>query len=189
MPLDPAKPVQQAKIPAGTVLFEAGQKATMLCLVHDGEIAAASRFSRNAVRRLYNLGANTSPGFGAVLMSEEYPTRIVATKDSVISAFPVRGAFTALILGKLNVGMLAVRSLLNEVALTRQAIQKCGSFLGQIQKSSDNLSLAYYRANPGTFKAEVTAPGAGIAIDPVLPAAKVLVQHFQENGGEIPEPI
>src|SRR5690349_3076361 len=133
MALDPAKPVQQAKIPAGTVLFEAGQKASMLLLVHEGEIAAASRLTRNAVRRLYNLGSNTVPGFGSLLLSQEYPTRIIATKDSVISAFPVRGAFSALILGKLNVGMLAVRSLLNEVALTRQAIQKYAALLAQVQ--------------------------------------------------------
>ncbi len=189
MPLDPSKPLQQAPVKAGTILLEAGAKASMLILVHQGEVVTANRLHRNGIRKFYPLGANTAPTFSSLVVGSDIPVRLIALKDSVISAFPVRGAFSSLILGKLNVGMLAVRSVLNEIVQANQAIQRLSSFMGQIQKVQDNLFIAYYRANPAAFKAEQSAPTSGSVVDPIIPSARVIIQEYQDNGGELPDPL
>ncbi len=186
MALEPGKPLQQTKLPAGTVLFEAGQTPQMLCIVHQGEFAAVSR-NAEARRKLYTAGTNSTPGFASLILNEPYPCRFVTTApDSLVSAFPVRGNFTNLILGKLNVGIMAARSLIQETLQAHAMIKKLASYLEMIQITSDNMSIAYYRCNQNAFSAPAVG---GDAIDHVMLSARVLLSEFQQNGGTIPEPI
>ena len=187
MPLDPQKPVQQSKIPAETVLFEAGQSAQMLCLIHQGEVGIVSKNS-GSKSRIYSLGANSTPGFASLILEEPYPFRIKANTECVISAFPVRGNFQNLILGKLNVGMLAARSLMQEIIASHGMIKKNTELLGLAQKIADNFSIAYFRCNPNAFQ-DNQAAASGDAIDPVMSSARFLLAEFQQNGGVIPEPM
>ena len=185
MALDPSKPLQSAPLSPGEVLFEAGQAPRMLCLLHKGEVTAYSRVS-GVQKRLYVLGGNSAPGFGPLLTQSTHPVTLVVTKDSAVSAFPVKGNFTQLILGKLNVGMMAARSLLQETIQSFNVIKKYAAFLSMLQKCNDNLAIAYFKASPGAF--EQTMMG-GEAYDPVMPAAKFTVGEFRQNGGEIPDRI
>ena len=185
MALDPAKALQQAKIPAGTVLFEAGKAATMLWMVHEGEVT----LREPSGRKLYNLGPSSVPGFSALMLQKPYAASYTASKDTVISAFPVNpaGNYNSLVLGKLNVGIAAARSMVQEAILSRKTFVAASEFGGEIQKAIDNLSLAYYKLNPGAFQ---QAPGGGgQVLDPVVPQTRVLLEEFQSSGGEIPDII
>ncbi|MBL8020187.1 MAG: cyclic nucleotide-binding domain-containing protein [Leptospirales bacterium] len=183
MALDPQKALQQAKIPAGTVLFEAGRPPSMLWVVHEGEITLKSASGK----RLYNLGANSTPGFAALLTRRPLGATYVTAKDSLISAFPVNpaGNFNTLVLGKLNVGILAVRSLMQEVLVSRKTFGTISEFAADLLKSIDNLCLTYYKLNPGAFEGQA----GGQILDPLVPQTKVLIDDFTSNGGEIPETI
>ncbi len=187
MALDPATPVQQKTMPSGTVLFEAGKTPKMICLLHQGEAGVFSKYNPN--KKLYNLGGNSSPGFANLLTQTAYSGRVVLTADSVVSAFPAQGAFSALILGKLNVGMLAVRSLLNELAQAHTSVKRLGQLMAMLQKCNDNLALAYYHCNANAFEHPPAELGPAEALDPVMPSAKVVIGEFRQNGGEIPESI
>lgn len=191
MAVNQAKPFQNATIKAGQEILATGQPAAMLILLHEGEVSYFSRAADGSKRKLYSLGNNTAPGFNALVTGAEYASTIIATRDSRMSGFPVKGNFSSLIMGKLNVGMITARSLLQEVVATYNTIKKLSQFLVGIQRTVDNASIVYYRANPDVFKQpEGGMPaGDGAMIDPVLSAIKVLVAEFQENGGQIPEPV
>lgn len=184
MALDPRTPVQQAKMPAGTVLFEAGKSAGMLCVLHEGEVTLRTP----AGRKLYTLGNNTTPGFAALLLRRPYAATYTTARDSVISAFPVNpaGGFNALVLGKLNVGIMAARSLLQEAMMLRKSYDATTEFAGELLRAIDNLCLSYSRLNPGAFQSQ---PAQGAVLDPIVPQAKVLIDDFQSSGGEMPEII
>lgn len=185
MALEPSKPLQQQKAAAGTVLFDAGRASEMLCILHQGEAGVFSRYDEK--KRLYTLGANTTPGFGALLTGKAHPAKIVLTQDSVISAFPAQGSFSKLILGKLNVGMIAVRSLLQETVQAYTSVRRHSSLMAMLQKCNDNLAIAYYKANPNGFENAPAGMGPPEALDPVMPAAKVVVGEYKQNGGTIPD--
>ena len=190
MAVNQAKPFQNAVIKAGQEVLAAGQKAGMLVLLHEGEVSYFTRAADGTNRKIYSLTNNTAPGFNALVSGVEYPCSIVATKDSRMSGFPVKGNFSSLIMGKLNVGMITARSLLQEVVQSYNTIKKLSQFLVGIQRTVDNTSIVYYRANPDVFKQpEEDMPVGEAIIDPVLSAIKVLVAEFEENGGQIPEPV
>lgn len=186
MALDLSKPLQQAKIPAGTMLYNPGAQPAALTLLHQGEIQCVNRFDKSGKRKLYSLGPNSVAGFAQLLLGQPLPCGLRVTQDSVISSFPVRGAFQNLILGKLNVGMMAVRSLMTETMQAQQAVRGLAAYLTQILRANDNLSLAYYRCNPEVFKTQ-GHEGAGDVIDPALTAARMVVADFQQNGGQLPQ--
>ena len=187
MPLEPGKPLQQQKVEPGTVLFQSGQAASMLCLLHKGEVGIQIPGHKTPA---YRLGDNTCPGFAALLRREKYETNFVVTKPSVISAFPVKRdqGFQGLVLGKLNVAMLAVRTVAQEIMQSLQAIKQMEDFSAYLQKTLDNMALAYYRCNPQVFQNQIEAGGESF-VDPVVAAARIVVDSFQEHGGEIPESL
>lgn len=187
MSLDPSKPLQQAKVPAGTPILRAGTQSQSIVLVHQGEVAAISRLDRSGKRRMYTLGPNSFPGFAQLLNGESIPCQYVTTQDSVVSNFPVKGGYQALILGKLNVGVMAARSLLQESMQCQQAVRGVAAYLSQILKITDNLSLAYYRCNPQPF--EPGQPQGGDVIDPTITQARITVADFLQNGGQFPPQI
>lgn len=185
MPLEPGKPVSQSKIPAGTVLFEPGRPIEMLCLVHQGEISIINSSRGNRI--MYRIGSNSVPGFSHLLLGEDLPFRVVTSKDSVISAFPVkRDSFISLIMGKLNVGVMAARSLHQEIITSHKVIQQYVQFLSYGQKLIDNISLVYYKANPESIDKYQMGQDS---IDPTLPEMKSLIEEFKSSGGEYPNPI
>ena len=188
MALDSSTPIQQKKVPAGTVLFEADRPAGLLCLLHDGQVGAFNKVALNGKRRrLFTLGKNSTPGFGALLLGQSYDAQYVTTADTVISAFPANGPFPKLILGKLNVGVMAVRSLAQEVLQSQQTLNKYSGFLARVLAMTDNLAIAYHKCNPQQF--ETKGEAAGDLIDPVISAARVAVSEFQQSGGHPPDPI
>ena len=107
----------------------------------------------------------------------------------MISAFPVkRDSFLNLVMGKLNVGIIAVRSLLQEIISSHNLIQQYSRFQSSIQKSTDNLSIAFFRANPSAFPKEMDEKSES-SLDPIIPPAFRTVHEYLRNGGEIPTPI
>ena len=174
------------------MLFEAGTDAGLLTILHKGEVIALNRMYKQGKRRLYRLGPNSVIGFGALISGGKHHSHYITATDCLISAFPARGDFSRLILGKLNVGMMAVRSLLNEAMAVQHAVKGISSYLSGVSKIIDNLAIAYYKCNPQPFEPAAgseNGAAAGDVIDPVVSAARVIVSEFQQSGGQIPEPV
>ncbi len=189
MPLNPSKPVSQAQVKAGTILFEAGDTARMLCILHKGEVAYVNSH-HGSEKQMITLGENATPGFGSLLRGEPYPCRIVTVKDSVISAFPVKtDSFTSMLMGKLNVGVMAVRSLFTEVNKARKAIQTLNQILSEIQSSIDNLSISFYKANPQMVQNAMDQQAESELLDSVLSDIASVWRDYSANGGAVPAPI
>lgn len=181
--LDLTKPSQQAKVPAGTGVIKKNTVVSSLILLHQGEIAYQDG------RTLFKLKDSSIPLFGNLVSNQPASISIVTSKDSLISVFPVKvsGPFQSLILGKLNVGMLGVRTIAQEIVQAYQAIRVFDNFSSKIQKTIDTFSLLYYRLQPSLFGGEQM--GGGPAVDPILPAARVVVDLFKENNNELPNAI
>ncbi len=176
--LDLRKPGQQMKVPAGTQLLKKNTPVTSLILLHSGEVAYQDG------RTLFRIGQNTVPLFGYLVSRAPSPVTLVTERDSILSVFPVNpsGPFTSLILGKLNVGMLGVRTIAQETVQAYQAIRNFDALSSKIQKTIDTLSLVYYRLQPSLFTSQPDGP----LVDPVMPVARVIVDRFLENKNELP---
>ncbi|MBW7857763.1 MAG: Crp/Fnr family transcriptional regulator [Leptonema sp. (in: Bacteria)] len=181
--LDLTKPSQQAKVPAGTGIIKKNTPVNSLILLHQGEIAYQDG------RTLFKLKDNCIPLFGNLVSGEPASISLVTSKDSLISIFPIKpsGPFQSLILGKLNVGMLGVRTIAQEIVQSYQAIRIFDNFSTKIQRTIDTFSLLYYRLQPSLFDSEQV--DGGPAVDPILPAARVVVDLFKENNNELPHTI
>lgn len=177
--VDLRKPAQQMKMAAGTQLLKKNTPVTSLILLHAGEIAYQDGHT------LFRIGQNSIPLFGHLVSKRTSPVSLVTTRESVLSIFPVNPAapFTSLILGKLNVGMLGVRTIAQEIVQAYQAIKILDGLSSKIQKTIDTLSLVYYRLQPSLFSSQ---PSGGPAVDPVMPVARVVVDRFLENRSELP---
>lgn len=187
MPLDPIKPAQQAKIPAGTALLEGGKPANLLCIVHQGKVSSINKFDQKGARQMYAIGPNSNPGFAPMLLGTPYLVGYRTITDCVVSSFPVKGPFTKLIMGKLNVGLMAARSLAQEVIASQQMVQRLTSLASSLEKTQDNLAIVFARCNPNQF--EESSSNGGEVIDPVLSRARVAFSAYKDNGGELPDPI
>jgi len=177
--LDLRKAGQQMKVPAGTVIIKKNTPVTSLILLHQGEVLYQDN------RPLFRIGNNSVPLFGHLVSKQAAPVTLVASKDSVLSVFPVNtsGPFTSLILGKLNVGMLGVRTIAQEIVQAFQAIKTFDGLSSKIQRTIDTFSLVYYRLQPSLFGESETS---GQIIDPIMPVAKLIVDQFKENNNELP---
>lgn len=181
------KAAQNIKVPAGSELIRSGSRAEMLILLHQGE-ALVQMNTSSGPKHAYGLGANSCPGFAQLMMQDIYPGTVKARSDCVISTFPVRGGFQNLIMGKLNVGMIAARSLAQEAMQSYQTIKNSSEYLAGLQKVIDNLSIVYFRANPQAFR-PIDMSASDLVIDPVLTSARYIVNEYKENGGQIPDPF
>lgn len=188
MSLNNGKSLSQSKIPAGTVLLEPGDNPDMLWLLHKGSAIVENTHGETTI--LYQHGENSAPGFASLLLKKNHTYRIRTTRESIVSGFPIKSSkFSDLIMGKLNVGLLAIRSLLQEVMASRKAFMEADEFSKKQQKVLDNLSLAYYRANPSDVEREEDGTAGEEIEDRVMSHIQSTVRDFQDNGGEVPNPI
>lgn len=186
MALNPTKPISQAKVKEGTVLLDPGSPVKMLVLLHKGTVSVVNSTNN---QQLYTLGPNSTPGFSSLLLQEELKCKIITSSESVISAFPVKDSkFTSMIMGKLNVGVMAARSLLQEIQTAYSTSKKLADYLKEMARVIDNSSLLYYKANPNDIDA-MTGDGDDNQLDPLLPYIKSIVQEYDNNGGAFPTPI
>lgn len=183
--LDLSKPAQQTKAPPGTQLIKRGEAVGSLVLVHQGEVAYLEPHSG---RVLFRLGANSIPGFAHLLAKSPAAATIIASKESVVSVFPVNpGApFSAMILGKLNVGMLGVRTIAQEILQAQQASKSLDELSALIQSTIDTLALVYSRLQPGMFQGDAPPTTGGTVVDPVLSAIRIVVERMKENNNDLP---
>ncbi|MDH5655324.1 MAG: cyclic nucleotide-binding domain-containing protein [Spirochaetia bacterium] len=173
------KALQQSKVTAGTTLIEAGEKPGSLFILHSG---AVDHFPANSNTGIYKLGSNSCPGFASLIQNQNYPCKIVTAKDSVVSSFPVNNdKFTSLIMGKLNVGMMAVRSLAQEFLSLNSSIQRHSQMVKILQKMIDNLSLVYLKANPDALQHLGENPDAKT----LMGNAKIISDEYNKHNGEM----
>jgi CRP-like cAMP-binding protein len=187
MPLEPKKSYQQHKVEAGGVLFSYGERASMLCIVHSGEIWYKDHTSG---QKIIALGPNSSPGFSSLLTKSTYPYHVYAARESVISAFPVHlESFASIILNKLNVGLLSVRSIAQEFMMLHRQIQMIDQLNQKLQSVSDNLTVVYYKSNPAAFPVDRKEEPSDENHDPVFRDGVPLIRDYMEHIGDIPSPV
>ena len=181
MLLQDSKSIQKQKISPGQELISLDKPVKHLVLLHEGKIEA-----RNAQSEfLYTLDKNSFPGFSSLLKQSYSPVRYIVSQPSEISAFPVSLGFKQSIMGKMNIGFMALRSLLNEIYNSYQVINKLILILSQIYKLSDNISLAYKCLVPEVFSK--TKNKTQNFEDENLLSMQVLVEEFEQNGGQYPD--
>ncbi len=187
MPLSPFETIQRKKLAAGSVLLQADKPVKLLILVHEGELMAMDRLDPNRKRCLYKLTKNSVPGFGSLLTQSPALVTYVTSTPALVSAFPVNGNFSQLIMGKLNLGFIIVRSLLKESYISYQILQKLSGIWGEVCKLTDNTALAYKCCLPEIFKDE--QGNSNTSNDPVVASARQTVLEFEKNGGSYPSPL
>jgi len=185
MAFDPKRPLQQAKVPAGSILCRSGDPLSMLYLLHSGEVWYTDGTTGH---KIIALGAGASPGFAQLIKQEAPPFTIITKQECVMSAFPVQtGNFSSAILGKLNVGMLSTRSIAQELI----SLQKVTALLEQlnrkVQSISDNLSIVLYRANPDAFPKDLSSEQS--SHDLFLQESIPVIRNFLAASGDLPDPL
>ena len=182
MSLKNSKIIQQKNFRPSTTLLENKEPVRLLVIVHQGLVSAVNEnLYSNGQHLLYELRENSVIGFASLLSQSPSPLSYVTQTPSLVSAFPVNGNFQNLIMGKLNLGFMAVRSLLHEVHGSYQNFTKLSKLNGLIEKLQDNTALAYSSSLPNLF--QNSNPG-GDASDPVLQEARRITQNFERNGGQ-----
>ncbi len=106
--------LSQVDFPPQSILLKENTKLKQLIIVHSGEIALY-----DTIRNLYISvfpANNVILGFSYLLNHAETPYRIITTKPSKISAFPISHSkgIQGLILNKLNIGIMALNSVYKE---------------------------------------------------------------------------
>ena len=183
MALKSSKIIQQKKIQPNTVLLESDEPVKLLLILHEGLVWAVNEKSGPKQQHfLYELPKNSIIGFASLLSQAPCPVSYISQTPALISAFPVTGAFQSLIMGKLNLGFMAARSLLQEVYGSYQTFSKLSQLRGLAQKLQDNTALAYRCCLPNLFNNNQNKQDA----DPVLQAARATSKAFERNGMKYP---
>jgi hypothetical protein len=198
------KPLNQQKVPAGELLSLQGSPCNTLNIVHSGQVEVLSCVKNQYTippdeilqqsRKVYTAGSNSIPGALSLLEGKPYMNSYRTLSECVISTFPAtKETLPKILASRLSIGMLIQRSLLTELSENYKMTKEMAGLNEYLSRFSDNLALAYSFYNPQVFESLDTdeQPGAapGTNMDPVLPAAKVLVAAFREKGGAFPTPF
>jgi hypothetical protein len=146
--LQPNEALSQQIFEPQSIIIQENTKISQLILVHEGEIAYLEPSRKNY---LFVIPVkNFIPAFSFIFSAEKYPLMVVTTKQSKISAFPVSSAngIQNVILGNLNIGLMALHSLDKESNYILTVYQKLNDFYKLINKYIINLSICYYKLQP-----------------------------------------
>lgn len=176
----------QQSLEANSVLIKENSKVRQLIIIHNGEIAY---FEPQRKNNLFILPVkNFICGFSYIFSNEEFPLRVYLTKPSVVSAFAVNQSkgIQNVILGKINIGLIALNSLQKETEYFFSLCKKYDDFYKIINNFIYNLSLCYYKFQPSII--DNLKEGENI-IDKNLLSIKKIKEHFEENNHQLPKYI
>ncbi len=146
--LQPNEALSQQIFEPQSIIITDNTKISQLIIVHEGEIAYLEPNRKNY---LFVMPAkNFIPAFSFIFSPEKYPLMVMTTKPSKISAFPVSSVngIQNVILGKLNIGLMALHSLDKESNYILATYQKLNDFYKLINKFILNLSISFYKFQP-----------------------------------------
>lgn len=191
MALDTSKVNQKIPISSGIQLFQEGEEAQSLNLLHEGGI----KFIKNVNGKNFTIfqlnGSNYTPGAISLFTDGMYPFTIQTTENSVVSTYLInKDSIGKTIVSKLTIGLTIARSFLRSVQVISKRIQDLKSFSASIEKLNDNLSVCFYLLNPSSFP-DITPDNPGgnpdlIFDDPSLRLCRENISSFILNGGDIP---
>ena len=188
MALHPSQRLEKKQLEAGTVLFEADKPIELLTMLHDGQVYAINqKQGPNTGLYMYTIPQNRILGFGSLLRHTPPLVTYVTATSALISAFPVKGDFDQITMGKLNLEFMAAHSLLNEATDTYQMVSKLAILAEQLYKLTDNVTLAYKCCLPGLFQDKQTKNDK--PKDPILQMIQATISAFEENGGKYPDKL
>lgn len=203
MKIDPRTPLKKATIPAGETLVVQGSPCKSLNILHQGEVEAMLCAKNTFLlgpdeiipnsNPVFTIKGNSAIGPGSLVLGKPYQFSFRAKTDCVISTFTAsHEKLPQILAGKINIGLILFRTLLTDLISLYNLNQRTGQLMGLAEKTNDNLALAYAHFNPSLFPENdegATAPPQSGSIDPVLPTARIIVNEYRENGGEIPTPL
>ncbi len=184
MALKSSVTIKQKKFPTGATLLESNASVRLLVILHEGSVCAVNTSLNSSQKHyIYSLKKNSIIGFGALLSRLSSPVRYVTQVPSLISAFPVGNSFSQTIMDSMRVGMMAARSLLNEIYSSYQMVSQLGMLTSQMSKLIDNLALSYRYCVPELFQSKQVVADEEHS-DPILEAAHKTVAMFEKKGGQ-----
>ncbi|GIX41185.1 MAG: cAMP-binding protein [Leptospiraceae bacterium] len=181
--LQPNEAISQQTFEPQSVIIKENTKISQLILIHNGEIAY---FDPNKKQYLFVLPVkNYIPAFSYIFSTENFPFRVITTKPSIISAFPVSSnkGIQNVILGKLNIGLMALNSLDKETHQAFVFYKKLLEFYKIINKYVVNLSIGFYKFQPNIIN---NLNENEEIIDKNLLKIKEIIENFEEHS-QIPK--
>ncbi|MFN3603614.1 MAG: hypothetical protein ACK4UJ_02755 [Leptonema sp. (in: bacteria)] len=182
--LEGTESFSQKNLEADSVLLKENSKVKQLILIHSGEIGY---YEPNRKTTLFVTPAkNYIVGFSYLFSSHEFPLRVIITKPSIVSVFPVNPSkgVQNIILGKLNIGLIAVNSIEKETNFFLSVYKNYLDFSKSMSNYIYNLCLSYYKLQPqliDNIKREEEV------IDKNLINIKKIKEHFIEMNQQLPK--
>ena len=182
-------PQANQKVSPRTYVLQKNFPATTLNILHQGVVLYLSPAEGDSQNKyLFSVKAPFIIGGGPLLLGSSYPFSVETHTESVISCYPISSkSLWATFREKNSLGILFLRSLYQEFYHLYNKLQAAHLFNQYLERVFTNLALSYYRIQPEVFERDL--PSDSSFIDPILPQAKLLLQDFQERGGEIPDTI
>jgi hypothetical protein len=146
--LQPNEAISKQSFPPQSIIIRENIRINQLIIVHEGELAYYNPILKQYLCILP--GKNFIPAFSYLFSKDPFPLRIIAAKECIVSAFPVSSSkgIQNVILGKLNVGLMALNSLDKETNQIFILYKKLIDFYKNINKFFVNLSIGYYKFQP-----------------------------------------
>lgn len=174
----------QQTLEANSILIKENLKVKQLIIIHNGEIAYYEPNRKNTV--LVVPVKNFICSFAYLLTNEEFPLRVVTTKPSVVSAFPISQSknIQHVILGKINVALLALNSLEKETQYFFSILKKYMDYSYGVDNFIYNLALIYYKFQPNLID---NLKDVDNLLDKNLITIKDIYNHFIEQNHQLPK--
>ncbi len=174
----------QQTVEANSILVKENSKIKQLIIIHNGEIAYYEPNRKNTI--LVIPVKNYICSFSYLLTNEEFPLRIITTKPSVVSVFPINQSknIQNVILGKINIALIALNSLEKETQYFFSMLKKYMDFSNHVDNFIYNLSLIYYKFQPNLIE---NLKDLENVLDKNLVTIKTIYDHFIEQNQQLPK--
>ncbi|RME90318.1 MAG: hypothetical protein D6767_07035 [Candidatus Hydrogenedentota bacterium] len=174
-------------IPSGSTVLVQGSPVQQLVILNKGSVSISIRpvGGLEKPRRIFDLQAPATLGISSLITGSNLPYSVQTDSDCVLSGYPMnRDGLRNLIASKPNIGILAMRTMLNETTKAYNAYSPASQFLAKLKHAMDSLSLAYKKIKPEAYAEGDQNMGFE---DPVISQAKTLVSRYEANGQSLPD--
>ncbi len=182
------------KVPQGGLILAQGDNANMLVLLNQGTVTIRSGDNPenpNAGKYVYSIQGPAVLGGAALAVGGSYSYSAIAASECVISSYASnRENLLQIFASKPNIAILYLRSAYKDTVETFNKVNSANTFMEQLIKSQDALSLAFSVLAPEKFQESADEQAVDLGnLDPVLPQARIIVENYREKGGSIAEPL
>lgn len=180
--LQPNESISQKTFEPKSILLKEDSIIHQLIIIHQGEIAYLEP-SKNDYLLIAPV-KNFILGFSYVVSEKPFPLKVITTKQSIVSAFPVSTSkgIQNIILGKLNIALMALNSMQKETTFGFNVFKKCEDYFSLLNNLVNNLSIIFFKFQPSLLN-QVNKDDT---VDKNLVRMKSIIDNFSEKN-QIPK--